>query len=241
MKLSIVIPVYNERDTVLTVIDKVASTPFEKEIVLVDDCSSDGTRDILQSLNRDDVELKVFYHEVNQGKGAALRTGFAQTTGDIVIIQDADLEYSPDEYGKLIKPITDGNADVVFGSRFLGGPHRCHLFWHYVINKGLTTFSNMLTNLNLSDMETCYKVFRADVAKRIEIESDRFNVEPEFTAKVAKMRCRVYEVPISYFGRDYAEGKKIGWRDGVQAIWSIIRFNLFGGKMEPMPKRPQKM
>lgn len=241
MKLSIVIPVYNELSTVLTVIDKVASTPFEKEIVLVDDCSSDGTRDILQSLNRTDVDIKVFYHEVNQGKGAALRTGFEHTTGDIVIIQDADLEYSPDEYGKLIQPILDGNADVVFGSRFLGGPHRCHLFWHYVINKGLTTFSNMLTNLNLSDMETCYKVFRADVAKRLVIESNRFNVEPEITAKVAKMRCRVYEVPISYFGRDYAEGKKIGWKDGVQAIWSIIRFNLFSARLEPMPKLPAKM
>ena len=178
-------------------------------------------------------------HDVNQGKGAALRTGFSQVQGEIVIIQDADLEYTPDDYGKLIQPIVDGNADVVFGSRFLGGPHRCHLFWHYVINKGLTTFSNMLTNLNLSDMETCYKVFRADVAKRIEIESDRFNVEPEFTAKVAKMRCRVYEVPISYFGRDYAEGKKIGWRDGFQAIWSIIRFNLFSRGPEPLPrKRP---
>lgn len=241
MKLSIVIPVYNERDTILSVIDKVASTPFEKEIVIVDDCSADGTRELLRDLKRDDAEVRVFFHDVNQGKGAALRTGFEQVLGDIVIIQDADLEYTPDDYGRLIQPIVDGNADVVFGSRFLGGPHRCHLFWHYVINKCLTTFSNMLTNLNLSDMETCYKVFRKDVVKRIKIESNRFNVEPELTAKVAKLRCRVYEVPISYFGRDYSEGKKIGWRDGFQAIWSIIRFNLFSPSVEPLPKRSAAM
>ncbi len=237
MKLSIVIPVYNERDTVLAVIDKVASTPFEKEIIVVDDCSKDGTRDVLAGLKRTDCEVRVFYHEVNQGKGAALRTGFSKVAGEIVIIQDADLEYTPDDYGILIKPIQDGNADVVFGSRFLGGTHRCHLFWHYVVNKGLTTLSNMFTNLNLSDMETCYKVFRREVADRIKIESNRFAVEPELTAKVAALRCRVYEVPINYFGRDYAEGKKIGWKDGFAAIWAILKFNVFASKPEPLPKQ----
>ncbi len=237
MKLSVVIPVYNERDTIVPVIDKVAATPFDKEIIVVDDCSSDGTREVLESLRRDGVELRVFRHEVNQGKGAALRTGFAQVRGDIVIIQDADLEYTPDDYGRLIKPIEDGMADVVFGSRFLGGTHRCHLYWHYVVNKLLTWVSNVFTNLNLSDMETCYKVFHADVARRIQIESNRFNVEPELTAKVAQLKCRVYEVPISYFGRDYSEGKKIGWRDGFQAVWSILRFNLFSDAPEPLERR----
>ncbi|MFH1999665.1 MAG: glycosyltransferase family 2 protein [Planctomycetota bacterium] len=225
MKLSVVIPVYNERDTVVEVIDKVASTPFDKEIVVVDDCSKDGTTEVLKSLKRDD--LRIFYHEVNKGKGAALRTGFAAVTGDIVIIQDADLEYTPDDYGVLVKPIIEGKADVVYGSRFQGGVHRCHLFWHYVVNKSLTMFSNMLTNINLTDMETCYKVFKREVVDKLDITSNRFGVEPEITAKVAKMRCRIYEVPISYFGRDYAEGKKIGWKDGVQAIWCIIKFNLF--------------
>lgn len=236
MKLSIVIPVYNERDTIKEVISRVASTPFDKEIVVVNDCSTDGTREVLESLDRKDVEIRVFHHEENQGKGAALRTGFANVHGEIVIIQDADLEYTPDDYGRLVQPIEDGLADVVFGSRFLGGTHRCHLYWHSVVNRGLTWLSNMCTNLNLSDMETCYKVFHIDVVRRIQIESDRFNVEPELTAKVAQMRCRVYEVPISYFGRDYSEGKKIGWRDGVQAIWSILHFNLFSSPLEPLPR-----
>jgi glycosyltransferase involved in cell wall biosynthesis len=236
MKLSVVIPVYNEKDTITTVIDRVAATPFEKEIIVVDDCSKDGTRDVLKALDRPGV--RVFFHEVNQGKGGALRTGFSQVQGDIVLIQDADLEYTPDDYGALIKPITDGNADVVFGSRFLGGTHRCHLFWHYVVNKGLTTISNVFTNLNVSDMETCYKVFRREVADRIKIESNRFGVEPELTAKVARLRCRVYEVPISYFGRDYSEGKKIGWKDGFDAIWSILKFNLFSARPEPLPRKP---
>jgi len=234
MKLSVVIPVYNEYNTVLTVIDRVAATPFEKEIIVVDDCSTDGTAESLRELKRDDVELRCFFHEVNRGKGAALRTGFEQVQGDVVLIQDADLEYSPDEYGRLLKPILDGNADVVFGSRFLGGNNRCHLFWHYVVNKSLTFISNMFTNLNLTDMETCYKVFRTEVVKRIRIQSDRFDVEPELTAKVAKLRCRVYEVPISYYGRDYAEGKKIRWIDGVQAILSILRHNLLAGRVEPL-------
>ncbi len=240
MKLSVVIPVYNERDTIRSVLDRVASTPFDKEIVVVNDCSTDGTKEVLEAYRRDDVEIRVFHHDVNQGKGAALRTGFEQVKGDIVIIQDADLEYSPDDYGKLVKPIEDGLADVVFGSRFLGGPHRCHLFWHYVVNKGLTLISNVFTNLNISDMETCYKVFHVDVARRLKIESNRFNVEPELTAKVAKMRCRVYEVPISYHGRDYSEGKKIGWKDGFQAIWSILHFNLFRTGPEPLPHRRKK-
>ncbi len=227
MKLSVVIPVFNERDTVRAVVERVAAVPFEKEIIVVDDCSTDGTGDVLKTIEKERPEVRAFRHEKNQGKGAALRTGFEQVQGDIVIIQDADLEYTPDDYPALVKPIVDGVADVVFGSRFLGGTHRCHLYWHYVINKGLTTLSNVFTNLNVSDMETCYKVFRADVARRIKIESDRFAVEPELTAKVAKLRCRVYEVPISYFGRDYSEGKKIGWKDGFAAIWAIVKFNLF--------------
>ncbi|MHC4941739.1 MAG: glycosyltransferase family 2 protein [Planctomycetota bacterium] len=225
MKLSVVIPVYNEKNTVVEVIEKVASTPYDKEIVVVDDCSSDGTVDILKALDREDT--RIFYHDVNQGKGAALRTGFSKVEGDVVLIQDADLEYTPDDYPILLKPILEGMADVVYGSRFQAGVHRCHLFWHYVVNKSLTMFSNMLTNINLTDMETCYKVFKREVVDKLNIKSNRFGVEPEITAKVAKMRCRIYEVPISYFGRDYAEGKKIGWKDGVQAIWCILKYNIF--------------
>ncbi|MFH0944245.1 MAG: glycosyltransferase family 2 protein [Planctomycetota bacterium] len=233
MKLSVVIPVFNERETVLEVIERVAATPYEKEIIVVDDCSTDGTVEVLKGLHRDDVEVRCFYHPINRGTGAALRTGFEQVRGEIVIIQDADLEYSPDDYGILIKPIVDGNADVVFGSRFMGGTNRCHLFWHYVVNRVLTCLSNVFTNLNLTDMETCYKVFKVGVVQRIKIESDRFEVEPELAAKVAKLKCRVYEVPISYFGRDYSEGKKIGWFDGLQAVVAIVRYNLFSGKVEP--------
>jgi glycosyltransferase involved in cell wall biosynthesis len=234
MKLSVVVPVYNERDTVRTILARILATPHEKEVILVDDGSKDGTRDVLKEIEgENNPAVRVIYHAVNQGKGAALRTGFAAVKGDIVLIQDADLEYTPDDYPALLKPIQDGLADVVFGSRFLGGgAHRCHLYWHYVVNKGLTTFSNMLTNLNLTDMETCYKVFRREVADRLQIESDRFGIEPEVTAKVARMtfngtKCRVYEVPISYFGRDFAEGKKIGVKDGFEALWCIIKFNLF--------------
>src|SRR6186997_1513910 len=226
MKLSVVVPIYNERDTVRTILSRVLATPHEKEVILVDDGSTDGTRQVLAEIEAERLPgVRVIYHEANQGKGGALRTGFAAVSGDIVLIQDADLEYTPDDYPVLIKPILDGKADVVFGSRFLGGgAHRCHLFWHYVVNKGLTTFSNMLTNLNLTDMETCYKVFRREVADRLNIESKRFGVEPEVTAKVARMsfngaKCRVYEVPISYFGRDFAEGKKIGVKDGFEAVW----------------------
>jgi glycosyltransferase involved in cell wall biosynthesis len=234
MKLSVVMPVYNERQTVRTIIERVLATPQDKELVVVDDGSKDGTRDVLEAMQAENIPgLRIFFQDVNQGKGAALRAGFAQVEGDVVLIQDADLEYTPDDYPTLLKPIEDGMADVVYGSRFLGGgAHRCHLFWHYVVNKGLTLFSNMLTNLNLTDMETCYKVFRREVADRLNIESNRFGVEPEMTAKISRMKfngskVRIYEVPVSYFGRDFAEGKKIGVLDGFQALWCIVKFNLF--------------
>jgi glycosyltransferase involved in cell wall biosynthesis len=226
LTLSVVIPVFNEARTIETLLERVLATPYRKEILVVDDGSTDGTRALLAARDGRD-GIRVILHERNRGKGAALATGFAAASGDVVLIQDADLEYDPADYPVLLGPIEDGRADVVFGSRFLGGPHRCHLFWHYVANKWLTFLSNAFTNLNLSDMETCYKVFRADVAKRIQITSKRFGVEPELTAKVARMRCRVYEVPISYAGRDYSEGKKIGLRDAFDALWCIVRFNLF--------------
>jgi glycosyltransferase involved in cell wall biosynthesis len=222
MKVTVVIPVFNERGTIEAVIGRVRVALAERpsEIVVVDDGSSDGTREVLRTMDG----IRLLEHPVNRGKGAALRTGFAAATGDVVIVQDADLEYDPRDYPKLLEPIEDGRADVVFGSRFLGGPHRVLFFWHYVANRGLTTLSNMFTNLNLSDMETGYKVFRAEVVKRIHVRSDRFNFEPEITAKVAKARYRIYEVPISYSGRTYEEGKKIGFRDGFSALWAIIRY-----------------
>ncbi|MGH7899812.1 MAG: glycosyltransferase family 2 protein [Candidatus Binatia bacterium] len=222
MKISVVIPVFNERQTLTEIVARVRRelAGRDAEIVVVDDGSTDGTRDLLGSLSG----VRVIEHERNQGKGAALRTGFAAVTGDVVIVQDADLEYDPRDYGKLLEPIEDGRADVVFGSRFLGGPHRVLLFWHYLANKLLTWLSNILTNLNLSDMETGYKVFRRSVLDKIHIRSDRFNFEPEITAKVAKARCRVYEVPISYSGRTYDEGKKIGARDGIAALWAILKY-----------------
>ncbi|MCB9897281.1 MAG: glycosyltransferase family 2 protein [Planctomycetes bacterium] len=234
MKLSVVIPVYNERTTVRAILDRVLDTPFEKEVILVDDGSTDGTRDVLKEIDAEGKPgVRIFMQDVNQGKGAALRRGFSEVTGDVVLIQDADLEYTPDDYPALLEPIENGLADVVYGSRFLGGgAHRCHLFWHYVVNKGLTLFSNMLTNLNLTDMETCYKVFRREVADRLDIQSNRFGIEPEVTAKIAHMRLaggrrvRIYEVPISYFGRDKEEGKKIGVKDGFQAVWCILKYNL---------------
>jgi len=222
MKVSVVMPVYNEKDTINRILDTVRSVPLPKEIILVDDYSTDGTREVLQDIDGSDV--RVFYHEENRGKGAALATGFKNVTGDIVIIQDADLEYNPREYFRLIRPILEGKADVVYGSRFIGESHRVLFFWHYLGNKFLTLLSNMFTNLNLTDMETCYKVFRAGLLDDIEIRSKRFGVEPELTAKFARRHCRIYEIPISYSGRDYSEGKKIGWKDGVSAIWNIIKF-----------------
>ena len=226
-KLSIVMPVYNEKDTIERIISRVMSVDvgLEKELVIVDDFSQDGTRDILAKLNNP--EIKVFFHPENLGKGSALQTGFSKAAGDIVLVQDADLEYDPDEYPILLHPILDGRADVVYGSRFLSGPHRVLFFWHSVGNKLLTTFSNMLSNLNLTDMETCYKVFKKPVLDKIELNSKRFGFEPEVTIKISKMKVRIYEVPISYSGRDYSEGKKIGWKDGFAAIFHLIRYKFF--------------
>ena len=225
MKLSVIIPVYNEVGTIEEIIERVKQVPFEKEIIVVDDGSTDGTSDLLKK-KRDD-GVTVLFNEPNQGKGAAIRTAIPHISGDIAIIQDADLEYHPSEYPRLIAPILEGKADVVYGSRFLGGPHRVLFFWHAVGNRIITTLSNILTNLNLSDMETGYKVFRAEVLKRMEIESNRFGFEPEITAKIAKMGCHIYEVPISYWGRDYSQGKKIDWKDGLAAIYWIIKYNIF--------------
>jgi glycosyltransferase involved in cell wall biosynthesis len=227
MKLSIVIPCYNEAKTIRTLVERVRSSPYpDKEIIIVDDCSRDGTRDVLRTQIEPLVD-RIIYHDVNRGKGAALRTGFAAVTGEAVIVQDADLEYDPNEYPKIMKPIVDGKADVVFGSRFMGGEaHRVHYFWHMVGNKFLTLLSNMMTNLNLTDMETCYKAFRREVIQQITIEEDRFGFEPEITAKVARLNVVIFEVGISYYGRSYAEGKKIGWRDGFRALWAILKYNL---------------
>ena len=225
--LSVVIPVYNEQATIREILRRVDAVSLDKEIVLVDDGSTDGTREILRSEVEGRAGVRVFYQERNRGKGAAIREGLQHTRGEIVIVQDADLEYDPSEYPMLIAPILEGKADVVYGSRFLGGPQRVLLFWHRLGNWMLTTLSNMLTNLNLSDMETCYKVFRSDMIQGLRIRSDRFGFEPEITAKFSKLGCTIYEVPISYSGRDYAEGKKIGWKDGISALWRILRFGLF--------------
>lgn len=231
MLISIVIPVYNEANTILTLLDRVAavSLPHEKEIIVVDDCSTDGTRELLRHYEAPSVKrLSVIRHEMNMGKGAALKSGFSSTEGDVIIVQDADLEYDPNEYPKLIQPILDGRADAVYGSRFIGSePRRVLFFWHYVGNRFLTLLSNMFTNLNLSDMETCYKVMKRDILSRIEIREKRFGFEPEITAKLAATGCRIYEVGISYSGRSYREGKKINWKDGVWALWCIFKYNIF--------------
>lgn len=228
MRLSVVIPVYNECEYILDIIQRVVDVGLAHEIIVVDDCSTDGTREVLARVA--DSSVKVHFHDRNQGKGAALRTGFGKAVGDIVIIQDADLEYDPSEYPRLIKPILDGQADVVYGSRFAGGDaHRVVYFWHMMGNKLLTFLSNMCSNLTLTDMETCYKVFRREILERITVEEDRFGFEPEITAKVAKLRVRIYEVGISYFGRSYQEGKKINWKDGVSALRCILKYNLFRG------------
>ncbi|MFN4261878.1 MAG: glycosyltransferase family 2 protein [Gemmataceae bacterium] len=227
-KLSVVIPVYNEEQWVETLVRRVQAVPIPKEIILVDDCSTDNTRHILRRLESADV--RVFYQPVNQGKGAALREGFRHATGDVVLVQDADLEYDPSEYPRLIQPIIENRADVVYGSRFVGETHRVLYYWHYVANKALTILSNMITNLNLTDMETCYKVFRREVLQGIELQSNRFGFEPEITAKIAKKRhpaWRVYEIPISYSGRTYEEGKKIGLKDAFSALYCIVRYGLF--------------
>ena len=244
-KLSVIIPVYNEKATIEEILRRVLETPMRKEVIVVDDCSTDGTRQILEAMaarqSRGETNapaqdgsdaiglsnLRILFQEKNQGKGAALRRGFAEASGDIVLVQDADLEYDPRDYEKLLEPIVDGRADVVFGSRFLGGPQRVHYFWHYVANKFLTLLSDIMTNLKITDMETCYKVFRREVLAGIRLKSNRFGFEPEITAKVAKGKWRVYEVPISYAGRTYEEGKKITWRDGFQALWCIFRYSIF--------------
>ena len=246
MTVSVVIPVYNERAFVEQVLLRVQATGIEKEILVIDDGSTDGTRQLLESLCREQAagqsaaavqngaaslaltNVRFLFQDRNRGKGAALRRGFKAATGDIVIVQDADLEYDPQEYGNLLAPILDGRADVVYGSRFLSGPQRVHYFWHYAGNKFLTLLSDVLTNIKLTDMETCYKVFRREVLESMELRSDRFGFEPEVTAKVAKGKWRIYEVPISYSGRTYAEGKKITWKDGFLTLWCILRYNLFG-------------
>jgi glycosyltransferase involved in cell wall biosynthesis len=235
LKLSVIIPVYNEEQFIETLLERVMEvnltvTGLEREVVIVDDCSTDATPEHLARLSAG-ADIQVLRHQQNRGKGAAIRTGMEVSTGDIVLIQDADLEYYPSEYPKLLEPILEGKADVVYGSRFAGGePHRVLYFWHYVANSMLTLLSNMLTDLNLTDMESCYKVFRRDILKHIQIEEDRFGFEPEITAKVAKLakrdQCRIYEVGISYSGRTYSQGKKIGWRDGVNALKCILKYNL---------------
>ena len=227
MKISIVIPCYNEKDTIERIVEAVRSAAIEsREIIVVDDCSEDGTKTVLEEKVSAMVD-RIIYHPVNRGKGASLRSGFAAATGEIILVQDADLEYSPEDYPVLLEPLLSGKADAVFGSRFMGGrPHRVLFFWHMAGNRFLTLLSNMFTNLNLTDLETGYKAFKAPVIKSIQIEEDRFGVEPEITAKLARMGCRIYEVGISYSGRTYAEGKKVNWKDGLRAIYAIMKYNL---------------
>jgi glycosyltransferase involved in cell wall biosynthesis len=221
-------PVFNEAGTIHAIVKRVQNVAIEKEIIIVDDCSTDGTRELLKGVQ--EANIRIFYHDKNQGKGAALRTGLSHVTGDVCVIQDADLEYNPEEYHRLLKPILDGRADVVYGSRFLSSDERrVLLFWHSLGNQFLTLLSNMFTNLNLTDMETGYKMFRVEVIKGMKLEQNRFGFEPEFTAKIVKKKWRIYEIGISYRGRDYLEGKKIGWRDGVAALWCIVKYNLMKG------------
>lgn len=230
MKLSIVMPCYNEINTIEEAVDRVMRVSFamEKELIVVDDFSTDGSKEYLQSLEGKNERIKVIYHDRNKGKGAALRTGFQEASGDIIIIQDADLEYDPNDYHKLLKPIIDNKADVVYGSRFAGGEcHRVLFYWHYLGNKLLTLLSNVFTNLNLTDMEVCYKVFKKEILQEVRIEEDRFGFEPEFTAKISRLNCKIYEVGISYSGRTYGEGKKINWKDGVRAVYVILKYGIF--------------
>ncbi|HXI01574.1 MAG TPA: glycosyltransferase family 2 protein [Candidatus Saccharimonadales bacterium] len=224
MKVSVVMPVYNEAATIREIVRRVLATNLVDELIVVDDGSADGTQEELRRV--EDPRVKVVLKEVNRGKGAALRDGFGRATGEVIIVQDADLEYSPEDYPALLRPLREGVADVVYGSRFLAGSHRVHLFWHYLGNRFLTLLSNMLSNLNLTDMETCYKAFRREILEGMPLRSDRFGFEPEFTMKVARRRCRIYEVPISYHGRDYEQGKKITWRDGFAAIWHILKYSV---------------
>lgn len=225
--LSVLIPVYNEKNTIRLILDQVHSVPVRKQVICVNDCSTDGTADILEALKAEGQIDILIHQEVNRGKGFAIRTAITASTGNVVIVQDADLEYDPADWPQLLEPIIEGKADAVFGSRFLSGPHRVLYFWHSVGNKVLTMASNMFTNLNLTDMETCYKAIRGEVARSLTLTSDRFGFEPEVTARLAARRVRIYEVPISYSGRTYAEGKKINWKDGVAAFWHIVRFNMF--------------
>ena len=244
-KLSIVIPVYNERELLPVVIQKVEEVRLpgnlSREIILVDDFSTDGTREVLRSIEQQRPDLTVICHKKNRGKGAALRTGFSQVTGDLVLIQDADLEYDPQEYPQLIKPLIDGKADVVYGSRFTGESHRVLYFWHSVGNKFLTLLSNMFSNINLTDMECCYKLFRREVLEQVELTEDRFGFEPEVTAKVSAMGARIYEVPVSYDGRTYAEGKKINWKDGFSALRCILRYNIWAKQKSVIVRHQERI
>jgi glycosyltransferase involved in cell wall biosynthesis len=226
VRLSVLVPVYNEENTIRVIVEQVRSVPVRTEIICVNDCSTDGSREILDRLHAAGLIDVLVHKEVNEGKGAAIRTALSRSTGNVVIVQDADLEYDPADWPLMLDPIVEGKADAVFGSRFLGGSHRVLYFWHSVGNSMLTTVSNMFTNLNLTDMETCYKAIRGDLARSLVLTSDRFGFEPEVTARLAQADARIWEVPISYSGRTYAEGKKIGWRDGVAAFWHIVRFNL---------------